>query len=557
MGPDFFQNSKKSKSIRIEKTGEIKVVLVNGQQYMSWKLGDEESQRFAVVQLYRCGLGNQEKLAELFGLHVNTVQKYIADFTRDGLQGLISQRSGPKDKWKITPEIKALILFIALKEGILGYDAIKKRLAKWDEHVSIPSIRQVLLENGIIMDMSVLDSKEQQKELFNFQDKEQIYLDFGIDVELAETISEKGVKSKEEKSVDVGEVESSSEIKKNDRSFFSQSQRVYLDQLEHGCYNAYAGGLLFVPLLEKYSFLPPLRRIINIPTHEGYSLEELCLTLFYIDSFAFRSMEDFKRVYPEEFGALIGRSFSPSRFTLRRFLHKVRKLKKSEELIDEFAYEYLKSGIACFSVLYIDGHFLPYYGMYPVTKGWHGVRQMPMKGSYNFLGVDENFTPWIFLIRSSSEDLLQKIPEIVAKAKEAAARAGVDQEQLEDIVVVFDREGYSAELYRYLEGRDKEDKKRRAIFISWAKYADKWVYNIPDEKLEHTVIVAYDIQKSEEVKYFNTERTMSKYGKIRTIVIESGDDRKRMAIYTNGDEDEIDSDTVIQLICRRWGEENK
>lgn len=557
MEPDFFQNSKKSKSIRIEKIGEIKVVLVNGQQYMSWELGDEESQRFAVVQLYRCGLGNQEKLAGLFGLHVNTVQKYVADFTRAGLQGLVPQRSGPKDKWKITPEIKAQILFIALKEGILGYDAIKNRLAKWDEHVSIPSIRQVLLENGIIMDMSVLDSKIQQKEFFDFTYKDQIYLDFGIDRELAEAISEKGVEGKEEMLKNVEELGSTSEDIKRDRSHYSQAQRIYLDQLEQGGYNAYAGGLLFVPLLEKYSFLPPLRRIINIPTYEGYSLEELCLTLFYLDSFGFRSMEDFKRVYPEEFGTLIGRSFSPSRFTLRRFLHKARKLKKSEELIDEFAYEYLKSGIARFGVLYIDGHFLPYYGMYPVTKGWHGVRQMPMKGSYNFLGVDENFTPWIFLIRSSSEDLLQKIPEIVGKAKEAAARAGVDQGQLDDLVVVFDREGYSAELYRFLDGRDKEDKKHRAIFISWAKYADKWVYDIPDEKFDNSVIVTYDIQEAEEVKYFKTERMMSKYGKIRTIVIESGDDRKRMAIYTNGDEDEIDSDTVIQLICRRWGEENK
>ena len=374
---------------------------------------------------------------------------------------------------------------------------------------------------------------------------------------MSETATKGGAQGRKEKSQDTGENNTVSEGIVRARKYYSQAQRIYLDQLEQGEYNAYAGGFLFVPLLKKYSFLPPLRRIINIPTYEGYSLEERCLTLFYLDSFGFRSMEDFKRVYPEEFGALIGRSFSPSRFTLRRFLHKVRKLKKSEELIDEFAYEYLKSGIARFRVLYIDGHFLPYYGMYPVTKGWHGVRQMPMKGSYNFLGVDESFIPWIFLVRSSSEDLLQKIPEIVAKAKEAAARAGVDQEQLEGLVVVFDREGYSAELYRFLDGRDKEDKKHRAIFISWAKYADKWVYDIPDEKFDHTLIVAYDIQEAEEVRYFETKRTMSKYGNIRSIVIESCEDRKRAAIYTNGDEDEIDSDTVIQLICRRWGEENK
>ena len=92
------------------------------------------------------GIGIQEKLVGLFGFHVHTVQKYVTDFTIAGLQGLVSQRSGPKDKLKITPEIKTQILFIALKEAIFGYDAIKKRLAKWDEHVSIPSIHQVLFE---------------------------------------------------------------------------------------------------------------------------------------------------------------------------------------------------------------------------------------------------------------------------------------------------------------------------------------------------------------------------------------------------------------------------
>lgn len=129
----------------------------------------------------------------------------------------------------------------------------------------------------------------------------------------------------------------------------------------------------------------------------------------------------------------------------------MRKLKRSEELIEEFAYEYLKSGIARWGVLYIDGHFLPYYGMYPITKGWHGVREMAMKGSNNFLGLDENFSPWIFLIRSSSEDLLEKIPEM-------------NLAQLDDLIVIFDREGYSAELYRFLDGRDRDDKKCRAIF---------------------------------------------------------------------------------------------
>ena len=167
-----------------------------------------------------------------------------------------------------------------------------------------------------------------------------------------------------------------------------------------------------------------------------------------------------------------------------------------------------------------------------------------MKGSYNFLGVDEAFTPWVFMVRSSSEDLLQKIPEIAGKAKEAAKRAGIDPGQIDDLIVIFDREGYSAELYRFLDGRDRDDKRRRAIFISWAKYADKWVNDIAADKLNKSVLVSYDIQEAEEVKYFETERAMNKYGKIRAIVIESGTNRKRAAIYTNGGEEEIDSEIV-------------
>ena len=228
-----------------------------------------------------------------------------------------------------------------------------------------------------------------------------------------------------------------------------------------------------------------------------------------MDVFGYRSLEDFKRAYPEEFGVLVGRAQSPSLFTLRRFLHKVRKLGKGEALIDEFAVSYLQSGLATWGVMYLDGHFMPYYGVHPISKGWHGVRQIPMKGSYNFLAVDERFSPWLFLIRSSSEDLLQKIPELIEKAKRLGEKAGVSREQLDKLIVLFDREGYSAELYRYLDGRDQGEGKRRALFISWAKYADKWVNDFSEAAFHQVVRVTYQIQEAEDIHYLETTRSMS------------------------------------------------
>jgi len=536
-----------------------KYVFLNGRLYMSWLVEDNLSQRIAIAQLYELGIVSQGELARVFRVNTKSVYNYIQTFKAEGASSLVNHKRGPKGSWKVNPRVRSKILCIVLKEGILEYESIQKRLEEWNEQVSIPSIRQVLLENGLINEqINDLGAWVQyQRELFKSKDEKQLYFDFGSDIESEELIPEREIKKKEEAigagGFTVSSVDGDGSIA---RRFYSQAQRIYLDQLEQGDYNTYAGGLLFAALLERYSFLPVLKRVINISTYEGYSLEELCLTLFYFDVFGFRSMEDFKRVYREEFGVLIGGSSSPSHFTLRRFLHRIKELNKAEELIEEYALEYLKTGIARWVVLYIDGHFLPYYGMYPITKGWHGVRKIPMKGSYNFVGVDEGFTPWIFLIRSSSEDLLQKIPEIIEKAKGIGKKAGLSPEQIDDLIVIFDREGYSAELYRYLDGRDREDGKRRVLFISWAKYAGKWVYDIPEGRFDKSVNITYVIQKPEEIKYLQTKRTMSKYGKIRTIVIQSGEEKKRAAIFTNGNDEEIGAEKVVQLICRRWGEEN-
>ena len=529
---------------------------MSGKIYMSWASWDTASQRMVIAQLYNSKFATQQDLSEVFNIHLNSVQKYVADFTRDGLEGLITHRSGPRESWKLTAGVRAKILIIALKQGILGYEAIQKRLEAWNEFVSIPSIRQVLLENGFVNErVSVGDIECDQSLLFDTSNEKQLRLPFSNHLKLA--------KRKESKQEVLNSVIENREV--NDFSaiqvpralrYYSRAQRRYLGQLEQGYYNAYAGGLLFAPLMEQYSFIPTLKRVIDIATYEGYSFEELCTTLFYLDVFGFRSLEDFKRVYPEEFGLLIGRSTSPSLFTLRRVLHKVRELNKSEELIDEFAVMYLNSGIAKWGVLYIDGHFLPYYGIYPITKGWHGVRKIPMKGSYNFIGVDAKFTPWIFLVRSSSEDLLQKIPEMLEKAKKIGRNIGLSEKVVEDLIIVFDREGYSAELYRFIDGRDRKDKKRRAIFISWAKYSDKWVNDIAEDRFDKSVEVKYEIQGSKEIKYFQTKRTMNKYGVIGAIVIQSGKIKKRSVIYTNAKDNEIDAEKIIELLCRRWGEEN-
>jgi transposase len=562
MGDVNFPGWQPEKSIQVIEDNGLTRVMLRGQPYMRWRSGDEECVRLAIVQLYECGLGTEEELAAAFGRHLRSVQRYVADFAGEGMQGLMSERRGPKSRWKLTAELRGKILLIVLREGIWKLETIQQRLLEaWHETVSLPSIQQVLEENGLGEPTTRgVGDEVRQGELFVLEPQPQLLLPLAGPG--AQPVEKVGTSAPETpgatgKSNAAGGQAGAADLGRGwQRDYYSPAQRVYLDRLEQGAYNAYAGGLLFAPLLARHDFLPTLSRVITIPTHEGYSLQELGLTLFYLDVFEFRSMEDFKRAYPEEFGLLMGRAQSPSLFTLRRFLHKVRKLGKGEGLIDEFALVYLKSGLAAWGVMYIDGHFLPYYGLYPISKGWHGVRQIPMKGSYNFLAVDERFAPWLFLIRSSSEDLLQKIPELIEKAKRIGEQAGVSRERLDKLIVVFDREGYSAELYRYLDGKDQGAGNRRALFISWAKYSDKWVNDLAEEQFNRVAQVTYQIRRAEAIPYLETTRTMSKYGKIRAVVIQTGEDKKRAAIYTNGAAEEIGAERIVQLICRRWGEEN-
>lgn len=532
-----------------------RLILVEGRPYMAWVGSDTLMERIAVAQLCVLKLGSQAEIAAAFGITIRSVYDHHHAFVAKGSAGLLREKSGPKREWKITAAVRGKILYVFLKEGIRDYEGIKERLAGWGDQVGISSIRQVLLANGLINEMPVSAELARPAELFAAEG-EHGQLELDIDWAEGDKLADRGASAASPVRTEQPWSSGPAEVARRGRRYYSVRQRMYLDVLKQGNYNSYAGGLLFSPFLSRYPFMEPIREVVDVPSHEGFSLEELCQTLFYLDVFGFRSMEDFKRVYPEEFGLLIGRASSPSHYTLRRFLHQVRKGARGEELTGAFARMFLKTGLAQWGVLYIDAHFLPYYGMTPISKGWHGVRKIAMKGSYHFLGVDQAFHPWIFLIRSSAEDLVQKIPELIEKARAAAGDAGVKNERVDDLIVVFDREGFSGPLYGYLDGRDRDDGKKRAVFVSWAKYADRWVYEIPAEQFDKEVIVKYEIRKPQEIRYWETERRMSKYGKIRTLVIKREADSKRMAIYTNGSAEEISSERVVQLMCRRWGQEN-
>jgi len=171
---------------------------------MSWPSEDDLSPRFAITQLLELGLGTQQNIAKAFGIHEKSVFNYRQTFSAKGAYGLVPEKSGPKGSWKLDASLRSKILCIALKEGIFECEEIKRKLDARGEHVSIPSIRQVLLENGIIDRVAVPHANLQQGGLFDFPDKDQMHLDFGVAGEIAQKATEKRFEGEEETSSEIG-----------------------------------------------------------------------------------------------------------------------------------------------------------------------------------------------------------------------------------------------------------------------------------------------------------------------------------------------------------------
>ena len=146
---------------------------------MKWRSTDGLMARIAMVQLHKMGIGTVEQIGKAFCTSERSIWRWIRCFERGDSSGLIEAKRGPKGSWKLTPELRARILYVFFKEDILGYDQIVERLKGWDEGVSATSVRQVLVDNGLGGGTEEFVEEGIQRDLFEKKEDEgQGWLEF-------------------------------------------------------------------------------------------------------------------------------------------------------------------------------------------------------------------------------------------------------------------------------------------------------------------------------------------------------------------------------------------
>lgn len=247
---------------------------------------------------------------------------------------------------------------------------------------------------------------------------------------------------------------------------------------------------------------------------------------------------------------LLGRRRLPNRKVIHQSLNALTPFHRASKLMKEFAAMFIKEQIVDVGILFFDEHFLPYYGIERIHKGFFSTRRMVIEGNYQFWAHDINGRPFFVITTDAHLRLRDMIPEMIRRAKEISGQ--------ESLIIVFDRGGYGIELFEIIGSQ------KNTVFITWAKYVpEKTITEIDDKDYQEFVFEFHGHR--ETYKLYSTTRTIKegrteanrhrelKKMKVRMIVVWRLSTGKKTPLYSNDFDSAIE--TLAEPMVRRWSEQ--
>lgn len=293
--------------------------------------------------------------------------------------------------------------------------------------------------------------------------------------------------------------------------------------------NRYAGGFIYLGILQ-HSF-----NFIELCSSYLGKFSEVILIFFMMLVHGIQSLEQLKTVYKKEFGIITGIRKLYSRPIIKEMLYDACIKKKAKQLLVGFFKRQARRGIVCLAWLYIDGHFIPYYGKEKVQSGFYTQRDQMMPGQTAMYVHDCNGKVVYFDIQEGKGDL----KEMMHRMSEEWSQYLSGSKPL----IIVDRESWGVKHFISLKGYR---------FVTWEKFTNKAELNqIEDEKFGESFSVnKIDYQAFEHNKIYNDNEGNSI--ELRRIVIWNKKSDTRVACVTFLDESD-DTISIATAMLGRWG----
>ncbi|MDW7681766.1 MAG: hypothetical protein SCK70_14485, partial [bacterium] len=374
--------------------------------------------RIAAVALVEQGICNQATAGNICDFHRNSVSKFISIKSHFGIKALLSDNRGLKKPLKYKADVQQTIKrILEAHPGWKDYQVANQAAIELNTEISrsaVARIRTSLASNDIENPLFTIETMHDLINIARTLDEqnngsEQLELNFEADPEFKQKKQE-FLKNASPRSV-------------------VKSEQDLIDRLQLGERSPFAGSFMHHLFLQEINFS---NLVSCFPKVAGntYHHDDILKTLFFKIANDIKSIEALKLINSSSLGALIGKSRSPDKDILRDQLSALATRNLSGVLIDKFARLLLEQHRIDPEVFFIDGHFLPYYGLHVIAKGYYTVRRLAMKGNELYVISDLQGRPLFFMTESNEIDFRP----IIALAADKLIELGITRP-----ILTFDR----------------------------------------------------------------------------------------------------------------------
>lgn len=489
--------------------------------------------KLAAVGLVERGICNRATAARICGFHRNSISKFLTIKHTLGIEALLDENRGLKQPLKYTDHVRTTIEQLLTQHADWSDAQIAKSASEQldiDIHRNGVARIRVSRRSASCHDSTLSKDRlielSKQAEIIDRDkhDHNQLELNFDADAQL---------KQKKDELEKLAPLESD-----------NQTEQRLIERLQHGERSPFAGSLMHHLFLNDINY-ERLLDCLPVTTGTTYRHTDILSTLYFSVAIGLKSVESLKLINPADFGCMLGMDRCPDKDVIRTKLTQLADARPADELIDRFACVLLEKQRIDTEVFFIDGHFLPYYGLAVIAKGYYTVRRLAMKGNELYVISDLNGRPLFSITESNEIDFRP----IISRAADKLIELGIKRP-----VLTFDRGGYGIRFFSEFD--------QKADFVTWAKYlTDKKLASINDDDFKACVSLNHkryqvaeqlqDVSESMQTAKTDGRDTPIKM-QLRLVTIENIDTGKRIGIYTNNKTKPASS--IAWYMLSRWGD---
>ena len=498
----------------VTRVGDHEIVHIGSTPIAHYSVSDVTSRRHVMVQLGEAGRIKGLDIARCFGVTPIYVSQLRGRYRQQGSAALKAARRGPKGPMKVTARLEARVRKLRARE--MSYEEIAQSVSG-EKEISYQTVRRIVLK-GDVRDscLAVVESAEQT---------------VGISPEVIAAAEQQ---AGQEEAV---RVESAQDAILCSPEMQAVASSKDFPQGE----SRYAGAMLLHVALGQLGLWSVLESLGAQVGRSRLAVKQVVGIIALGFALRLRSIEGFKTALKRDFGMLLGLPTVPAVQTLRTQVRALAESVEPELVMRKLLEAFVQLEPVWEGAYYVDGHFCPYSGSRPLTKGWNAKRRVAEPGQTDVYVHDATGRALFFINRPLNDHLSRVLPKILEEIRSVAK----DQK----ILLIFDRGGYSGALFRELDNQG-------IGFITYLK-GRKAKRRFPSGHFERRwweVIDPAGIQKARRYVYNIYEKgtRVGGAGVLRTVVVE--DEESQVPVLTNNTN--LASAKVVHLLKMRWRQEN-